>query len=714
MDVIVKLEDAHTGFGGKAGNLAAMIAGGFDVPDGFAIGPDAALDDLPAHLDALGEIAVAVRSSAMDEDGADSSFAGIYDSIVDVRGAADVEEAVAAVRASAHSDRALAYRDDAEPVRMGVVVQRLVRADCAGVMFTADPVTGDRNARLVTAVHGLGEGLVSGDEPGEEWSMRDGRLVRRRTLPEPVLSEALVRELIALGERVAAHFGKPQDIEWVLEGGRLSLVQARPITALPDIVEWRPPSEKGSWNRNFRWGEWLGDPVSPLFATWFLPVATGTFDHANFQMWGVRPPPPTYGLVNGWYYASPVGAGGTGTLLGGLLRRPRAMVGAMRAGANPLDAAPWFADPHLQTYEDELTPRHRALADEQPADDPAALIDYVDRACALHGKLMFSFTLVGGFAWKLESALATFFRTHCEGIEGAPHELLAVLAPVEPSAAHHGTSLDWLHPTAGELGLAGTTTPVNADAASRREELERACLETLTTRNCVRFERLLEAARRYAQVRESQAHDLTLAWPAVRRALRQIGDRAAGGGAIEHTDDVFWLHRDELEDALTGDGSFQSTVAARRARWQRQRRLAAPLVLTELPGPMRKLQDSLVAQLRGDDVEQDGASIIGMPASAGRATGRVRLVLSPSDFDRLQEGEVLVAPATSPAWTPLFTRAVAVITDGGSVAAHASLVAREYGIPAVIGTGEATQQLHDGQLVVVDGTRGRVELLTGP
>jgi phosphoenolpyruvate synthase/pyruvate phosphate dikinase len=101
-------------------------------------------------------------------------------------------------------------------------------------------------------------------------------------------------------------------------------------------------------------------------------------------------------------------------------------------------------------------------------------------------------------------------------------------------------------------------------------------------------------------------------------------------------------------------------------------------------------------------------AIVEQPASPGRATGTVRIVHGPADFDRFQPGEVLVARATAPAWTPLFARAVAVVTDGGTLAAHASLVAREYGIPAVVATGDATTRLHDGQQVTVDGGAGTV------
>ena len=99
----------------------------------------------------------------------------------------------------------------------------------------------------------------------------------------------------------------------------------------------------------------------------------------------------------------------------------------------------------------------------------------------------------------------------------------------------------------------------------------------------------------------------------------------------------------------------------------------------------------------------------GSPASPGRATGVVRVIRGPSEFDDLQPGEILVAPLTAPAWTPLFLRAAAVVTDVGGAAAHASIIAREYGIPAVVGCGDATARLRTGMRVSVDGSTGSVE-----
>lgn len=116
-----------------------------------------------------------------------------------------------------------------------------------------------------------------------------------------------------------------------------------------------------------------------------------------------------------------------------------------------------------------------------------------------------------------------------------------------------------------------------------------------------------------------------------------------------------------------------------------------------------------VAKMRAPAEAQAGM-LEGMPASAGRATGVARVLLDLADADRLAPGEILVTTATTPAWTPVFGRAAAIVTDGGSLVAHASLVAREYGIPAVVALGDATSQVRDGQRITVDGNTGLLEI----
>jgi phosphoenolpyruvate synthase/pyruvate phosphate dikinase len=149
------------------------------------------------------------------------------------------------------------------------------------------------------------------------------------------------------------------------------------------------------------------------------------------------------------------------------------------------------------------------------------------------------------------------------------------------------------------------------------------------------------------------------------------------------------------------------SVGERRHLWQRQRSLAAPLTLGQPARLIGDVIDRAAQEARGAREVGEGV-IVGHPASAGRATGPVRIVHSPQDFGEFRDGDVLVAKATAPAWTPLFARAAAIVTDGGTLAAHASLVAREYAIPAVVATGNATLRLHSGQLVTVDGSAGTI------
>jgi rifampicin phosphotransferase len=172
---------------------------------------------------------------------------------------------------------------------------------------------------------------------------------------------------------------------------------------------------------------------------------------------------------------------------------------------------------------------------------------------------------------------------------------------------------------------------------------------------------------------------------------------------IERAEDVFFLTRAELDTPAP----LQELVNQRRGTWERQRRLLAPLTIGRPPRLLAKELLGAVDAVRTTGPAPEDA-IIGQPASPGRASGPVRIIHGPGDFDRFQPGEVLVARATAPAWTPLFARAVAVVTDGGTLAAHASLVAREYGIPAVVATGDATTRLDDGQVVTVDGGAGTV------
>jgi len=253
--------------GGKGASLAAMTAAGLPVPPGFAIAApvlERSVDSerlrelarAQAHAEAqalvheaeppraqlaeayerLGAGPVAVRSSAAAEDSEAASFAGQQETYLNVEGADEVCARVVECWASFFSERALFYRShkgSLEDLAMAVVVQRMVAAEKAGVVFTVDPVQRRRDQMIVEAVFGLGEQVVSGEVTPDHYVVdRSGAVKREHLASRGVLSHDELRELAELGRRLEEHFGAPQDIEWAIEGGTIYLLQSRPVTTL--------------------------------------------------------------------------------------------------------------------------------------------------------------------------------------------------------------------------------------------------------------------------------------------------------------------------------------------------------------------------------------------------------------------------------------------------------------------------------------------------
>lgn len=743
---VVELAEAHrydaAVLGGKAAALARQAAAGLPVPPGFVVTTAGAVgaweEAVAVALARLGGERFAVRSSAVAEDLADASYAGLYETVLDVT-REEVPEAVRRCLRSATGSTVAAYRAASPPAAgetsaavgepstaagapagpMAVLVQRMVRPRAAGVAFTADPRTGERDTTVVTAVRGLGDRLVAGEAVGDEWTVTGGvaRCVRDT---ESALDEREALAVAALAARAAEVAGAPQDVEWALDGTGVVLLQARPMTALPEPVTFHPPGP-GSWMRNFRFGEWLPEPLTPLFADLLLPRLEEGFQEAMTAEAGAAVRFP-YGLVHGWYYAAhPRPPAVLAALARGRLRLVRYLrTMLVEAGRRPERAHRTLLNDLASRWRADALPRYRrtvahaeARVDAAPATELVALAEELAR---LAGEQMFWISAVGGAAWKMEGALATFLR-QWPACREAVQWLLCALPGAEPRPQPHAVlTLDWVRPTAGETGaLVGAVDQRRRrDLAARRERAEASCRAALRDRpdDLTRFDTLLGLARRYAVLREEQARALTLGWPVLRRIARRLGDLCVAAGVVDAADDVFFLTRDEL---VAGPrprprSSLRRCVRERRAEWERQRRLTPPLRL----GPPEKLAEKFL-HTTVEAVRAPAAvtaeTIVGHPASPGRAVGPARLVRGPEDFARFAEGDVLLAHATAPAWTPLFLRAAAVVTDGGTLAAHASLIAREYGIPAVVGTGDATARIKDRQVVVVDGNAGTVEVV---
>jgi pyruvate,water dikinase len=583
----------------------------------------------------------------------------------------------------------------------------------AGVALTADPITGDRRSTVINAVRGVGERLVSGAAIGDEWVVRDGRASARRQ-PERALDARQAAAVAQAARRIADVRGTPQDVEWAIDAsGSLWIVQARPMTSLPPEVSWESPA-RGAYTRQLRFGEWIGAPVTPLFESWLLGRMEERL-HAQLKAWiGQRAPLPHHVIVNGWYFYSVNWLSPSNMvrslpgILAHLVRDPKRLAGV--APPTVRHAIPIME----RLWRDDVQPRYRAAvaaAEARVETLPVAdLPGLINELADLAGEYFTSVAGLSGAAYKMEINVARFYRRHLRSALGGSH--LPLLAGFELPAApdrHAVYSLDWWFPPPPS---AEATLPADhAQLIEARHAAEAAAFAALagSPKRLAAFETLLAETQRLVPIREEQTGELTLAWPVMRRAVIRIGQALADRGVISHPEDVFFLTRDEALSALAGQPlSPPVDVAQRRATKEEQGKLVPPNWVGQVNRAFRSMPGAFARMIGAEPSER--AIVSGSPASPGRAAGSVRVILRPDEFDQLQPGEILVAPLTAPAWTPLFTRAAAVVTDVGSAASHASIIAREYGIPAVVGCGDATARLKTGMRVLVDGSTGNVEL----
>ncbi len=753
---------------------------------------------------ALGGGPVAVRSSATAEDLEGASFAGQQDTYLNVRGAQALLAAVRDCWASLWTARAMAYRArygiDPAAVSLAVVVQEMVDADASGVMFTANPTNGHRGEVVISAAWGLGESVVSGSVTTDDLVVdkATGRVRARTTATktlmtvytdtgtaqqpvpaeqrtQPVLSDKAAAVLAELGVRSEQHYATPLDIEWARANGEFFVVQARPITALPEPeveppTEWRVPVAKDAY---FRASivEQLPDPLSPLFADLIDPSVARSLGALVRKLLGrgvLRDGEVGLPTINGYaYYRYSRAAIWRMTLYS-----PAALT-LLTSGGESGGQARWrnHSRPHYARIVQDWTGRPLGeLSDQELLDGVIELLnagtEYYTAVQAIIPIAASSEVIFTQFYERLvrragDPPTATFLL----GFDSAPilaekslydlatwtraHDDLTAALLATPSAraeellhcrlspewdqwrtrfqahldrfGHTTYNLDFRNPTPaddpaplfdalrfyldGSADRMSGTDPHERQArsATHRDEQTAAVLARLDPARRVVFARLLRWAQGTAPVREDALADIGLAWPQMRHMLTELGRRLTAAGTIDRPEDVYWLHPDEV---LGRTAIPRGAVGQRQALWRGQRRVTPPQML-----PKGTVFDRLEALMPAVSQQQTGNVLRGTAASAGQVTAAARVLTGPADFGRLRPGDVLVASITTPAWTSLFARAAAVVTDIGGPLSHSSIVAREYGIPAVLGTGVATRRITDGARLLVNGDAGTVTLL---
>ncbi|HVJ18813.1 MAG TPA: PEP/pyruvate-binding domain-containing protein [Polyangiaceae bacterium] len=779
--VPVRLDDAldSARYGHKAATLAALRRDGHNVPDGFVIPVGMAWDRdaLLGPLAALGAGPYAVRSSGVAEDLAGASFAGQYESVIGVEGIDDVVTAAGRVLASGKSARVAAYRADVDAAegRLAVLVQRLVAAEAAGVMFTRNPVTGD-DELVLEAVRGLGDRLVDGDADAERWLQR-GRELLAPSAPS-VLDEPAVRRLLELGARIERERGEPQDIEWALAGGELFVLQARPITGLPRRPQIEVPT--GRWTKDT--GHFTG-PVTPAAATILLPAYEVAME-AAFADFGVPIKTIRQRSFGGEVYTQDVDLDGKHHpeapppwwLLGVLVR----VIPSLRRTMRAAEAAIAKLESYPRRWENEWRPACAARVEAALAVDLAALSDaelqqHFDELCEMlvsHLTLHFQLTMphiVGVYELKVctEELLGWDFAKTLELLAGrsettvaATRELEDVARELDAELIDRGLAAVLASPAGERMrkwlahwGLRTVDVDPGTPMLSEREELvlsllrearegkqrnagaerpeRRAALEqaraALSGADRERFEAALAYAEQvYGNRDDNVVYTEGFSCGLVRRASLEVARRLVARGLLRHATDIGYLERAEMASALAGTlGGESATERVQRRRaeeaWVRAHpgpplhgpAPVPPPSLRGLPPACRRLMAAglwaMNTELAAPTAQRsDDGALLGVPVSPGRYTGPVRVIRTEAELAELRPGEVLVCPSTHSSWTVVFGKVGALVADGGSILSHPAIIAREHGIPAVVGTISGTSSLRNGELVTVDGNIGRV------
>jgi phosphohistidine swiveling domain-containing protein len=785
--------------GNKAASLHRLQQAGFTVPAGFVVPPEVQIEFVGTELEAavamLGGYPVAVRSSAQLEDLEGISFAGQYATRLHISDLGALIKAIADCRNSARTPQARAYRSKNGftecQAGMSVLVQKLVPASLAGVVFSIDPNTGHEEHCVIECCRGLGEKLVSGQTTPTRYVARltDGCVLERRTGQENVaLPDEMVFSICCRALEIQAEFGCPQDIEWAFDQERLWILQSRPVTR----IRWRSDVDDFT-NANFRDGGVAARVCTPLMyslygrafqqslqqyfsATRLLPK------HASQQSWIGR----FYGRP---YWNTSIVKKAMCKVPGydeerfdrelgiqkdygpsGPVRTPMNLQTMVRALPIAVALQSEFrrqlrlAENYGTRFIAEERIYLRTLQSLEPMTDQAFFAvlvevlrfhtqtesDYLRTVCnhvnyqaefnrllvRIHvatGEPIAPVVLMSGLQdishMKIERGLLRLVETaKAHGLQSSQwHKNLTEF--LAENSFYSDAQLDISAPRWGERPervtqivehiLYSGLEPKDAEATAR-EQFERYANEVRRINailnrkvwNRLRFERTfrkrLRTARRYASRREEMREYSMRADNVVRLFVLEAGRRLHRQGWLKKQDDVFMLTMDELQAITEQRESSERIVAVTEVR----RLQYLGYRCFEAPGELgRAISHQAAADRRPEIDGAHSCKLTGNACSGGKVLGRARVVRTLADCNGLQPGEVLVTRFIDPAWTLIMGLVSGIVTEVGGLLSHGAVIAREYGIPAVLDVARATEFIATGQVIEVDGISGVVKIV---
>ncbi len=720
------------------------------------------------------EFRVAVRSSATKEDLRSASFAGLHNTFLNVEDIHEIFKAVKMCWASLWTSRAIHYRNSKgyknDQVKMAVIIQEMIPAQVAGVMFTANPVNNCRHEVMIEAARGLGEDLVSGQVMGERYIVeKEGIRIKTRNdenydpTADALLNEYDVRSLALDGIKIEQYFNRYEDIEWALYNGELYYLQARPLTTLgiqelPDLHR-----QKFSYRQReiIQWiFERFPDPIHPIDGVVVKILLSARFEAMNkygYNISSINWSQVEKGIFPEFFKPPTMNPG---------LKRV-SLYAAVYKMLNSDPAQCWSNEQvHLL---DMLSKLRNRDVENLPLE---VIMDYVTEAFHhfhFFVKMRYEFFAQNRIPddilrWMLERMFGTEAKEiHDSLIAGIPcittkinDEIrkLAVMAkkfPVVEEALVTGDLADMRNELKGVqggkdflkhfeafmkkygdretyMGLGGIACPTwqevpeivfgilrgvlneKPEEVEKREQelqarirfaeervfakLDKGLWQFLPAKGFVK--KLIGHARSFATFRENSHYDMTRGLHVFRILFMELGKRMAKRGILKDEKSIVYLSYYEVRDIINilynGIEEVDTTALAVKIKNRKE----------------KQEQRNIRWKTKYKSIDKDATIIKGVPASGGTVTGKARVIEDPRDFGKVLPGEIIVARFTNPSWTPLFTTASGLVVDTGSASSHAAIIAREYGIPAIMGTEKGTLTIKDGDRITIDGSTGLV------
>lgn len=699
----------------------------------------------------------AIRSSANVEDNLEHSFAGQFTTVLDVQGIDGVLEAIQSIWASTQNPGVLAYlkRNSIEPstVRMGVLIQEMAKPILSGVSFSKNPMTG-MDEIIIEAVQGRGDALMQEGVTPLRWINKWGEWISRPEDQDVGLE--ILLQVVDQTREIAAAWGKPVDLEWVFDGKHLYWVQLREITSIDvDVYSNHIAKERAP------------GILKPLVYSVGL-LATDAWVRLLTELIGpndLKVENLTRSFYNRVYFN--MGALGQVFELLGLPRETlELLMGLQNVGPDKPSFKPsrstYLLLPRmarvalnklrfsreLDEYLPQATKQYQSLAEAQLGKmEEQALFDEIQKLYSLVAEtsyhtvvtmlLMQTYTMLlkrqlrrlgielsqfaltqdmpesqqydpNAHLLKLSQTYRSLDPESQVSIRSCTYEEFCDLTGldqfqndvrefIEQFGYLRDNDVDFSSPAWQEtpdivLKMIANYVPPKGDGPGR---ISFADLRVSPVHRPL-LRSIYRRTRQFLYYRDVVSYLHKFGYGLFRPYFLALADHLLERGLLESTDDIYYLHFAELQAIVEGNSSqidYRQTIRARRGKYQESLDIRPPSTIfgNKAPPTESRTQDELK----------------GTPTSHGAYTGPLRVIQGIRDFDKVREGDVLAVPYSDVGWTPLFAKAGAVVAESGGILSHSSIVAREYGIPAVVSVPNVCD-LQDGTVVTVDGFQGRI------